>query len=415
MASGYKEILSNKNFLKVWFSQALSQIAANIMNFLFITNLFEKTGSTIATSFLWVSYSFPAIIIGPFAAAFTDMVDRKQILVFSNFLQALAIFLYAMIFPQNIFVVYFLVFVYSMINQFYVPSESASIPSVVKKKNLPNANGFSFMTQQTSMIIGFGTAGFMSHFWGFRSSLFVCAGLLFLAFISVNFLPSLKMSDKLPKSFEKALAKFFKRIVEGYHYIRQDKYILLPLGLLMTYQTILSIVVVNIPIIAKEIVRVPLTLSGIFIVVPAGIGALVAAALVPAILKKGWRKKIIIETSMILMIIGFAALFSFSIIKNNTLRTALSDTAIALAGFSYVGVTIPSLTFLQEKTKGGLRGRVFGNFWFLSTIVTVIPVVFSGTVTDLFGVRVLFVFLFTIIGTTLIFSKKYTLKLLYKK
>jgi len=97
MVAGYKDLIANKNFLKVWISQAASQVAVNIMNFLFITNLFARTGSTIATSLLWISYSIPAIIIGPFASAYSDMADRKLILVYTNLLQAFAIFFYAML------------------------------------------------------------------------------------------------------------------------------------------------------------------------------------------------------------------------------------------------------------------------------------------------------------------------------
>ena len=53
----------------------------------------------------------------------------------------------------------------------------------------------------------------------------------------------------------------------------------------------------------------------------------------------------------------------------------------------FVGINIPTLTYLQEVTPEWLRGRVFGNLWFLVTIVTIFPVIFSGVITEIFGIR----------------------------
>jgi MFS family permease len=64
-----------------------------------------------------------------------------------------------------------------------------------------------------------------------------------------------------------------------------------------------------------------------------------------------------------------------------------------IVGFTVVGVLVPSMTYLQEETPEKLLGRVFGNFWFLTTVVTVLPVLFSATITDLLGIRWLLIIL----------------------
>ena len=74
------------------------------------------------------------------------------------------------------------------------------------------------------------------------------------------------------------------------------------------------------------------------------------------------------------------------------LRLLVSITNIFFSGVAFIGIFIPIQTFLQEIIPGGLRGRVFGNYWFLATIAMVFPVIFSGTITELFGAR-LFIFL----------------------
>ena len=80
MLSDFKPLVLNKNFRYLWISQILSQLTINIMNFLLLIRLYVDTGSTIATSLLWISYAIPAVAIGPIAAAAVDIFERRKVL-----------------------------------------------------------------------------------------------------------------------------------------------------------------------------------------------------------------------------------------------------------------------------------------------------------------------------------------------
>lgn len=386
----FKPLLKNANFKYLWASQVLSQVTINIMNFLLLLRLFAETGSSIATSLLWVFYALPAILVGPFASAYVDMVDRRKMLIITNLLQAATIFFYAYSHRPSLFLLYGIVLLYSFFNQFYVPAEQASVPSVVKKENLASANGLFFLTQQTAIIFGFGIAGILEQAIGFDKSLYLCSAMLFVAFVSVFFLPSLQTRDKFPKSFEKAFTKFFDRIFQGYLFIKDNKSILAPFVLLLALQVAMAIIVVNLPIIATDVLKISLSNTGLLLIVPAGIGAVASALTVPRILNRGVRKKKVIEQSLFLVSFAFF-LFVFIVpeIGPDKVRVIVGIIATLLAGIAFVGTVIPAQTFLQEKTPGGLRGRVFGNFWFLVTIATIFPVIFSGAIAELFGIRIL--------------------------
>lgn len=404
----FKPLVKNTKFVYLWSSQVLSQVTINMMNFLLLIRLFEETGSSIATSLLWVAYALPAIIVGPFAAASVDMVDRRKVLMVTNLLQSLTIFLYAFSHQQSLFLLYGIAMIYSLFNQFYVPAEQASLPSLVEKDNLPQANGLFFLTQQAAIVFGFGIAGFLSEHLGFGNSLFLGSGALFLAFISVSFLEKMTVGEKVPSSLEEAVKRFFERIYQGYEFIKDNRSILVAFLLLLSLQVALAVIVVNIPVVAQEMLQVGIDVSGLLLVVPAGLGALVGALGVPKLLKKGLRKKRVIEVSfMILTFAIFVFVFLVPELNNYWVRIVVGEAVILLAGFSFVGIFIPSQTYLQERTPGGLRGRVFGNFWFLATIATIIPVILSGTVSELFGVRTLFTILagFSLFG--LISIKRY--------
>lgn len=377
------------------------------MNFLLLVRLFSNTGSTIATSFLWVAYALPAILVGPFAAVSVDMVERRKMLMVTNLLQSLTILIYAISHQTRIFLLYGVAVAYSFLNQFYVPAEAASLPSLVRKPNLPQANGLFFLTQEGALIIGFAVAGVMNKYLGFNFSLFICASLLFLAFVSVSFLPAMHVNDTMPKSFEVAFGKFFYRIIEGYKFIKEHNQILVPFLLLMAFQIAMTIIMISVPVVASDILKIEVNSAGVLIVVPAGIGAALGALAIPKLLKAGWRKKRTIENS--LMLLTFVALLLTFVVPEieGVSRLILGGVVIALAGVAFVGILIPSQTYLQEATPGGLRGRVFGNYWFLATIATIFPVIFSGALAELFGVKLILFLLGGFTLAALIASKRF--------
>ena len=411
MTEDFKPLIRNSKFVYVWISQILSQLTIYIMNFLLITTLFNRTGSAIATSLLWVSYALPAIVVGPFGAAITDMVDRRKVLMITNLLQSATILGYALTRSQSFFLPYGIVLLYSLLNQFYLPAESASIPSIVSKKLLPLANGLFFVTQQGAIILGFGLAGIINHFLGYQNSLFLCSAFLFLAFLSVSFLPKLKVEVTIPRTLEEAIFKFFTRILDGYNFIKENNRVLIPFLLLAVLQVVVSVVAVNIPAIATNLLRVNVNSIGLFIIVPAGLGAIFGALVLPKFLKKGYRKRRMIGLSLKGVSLSFLLLAILMPLIPSGLRFVVSGLGIFLAGFSFVGIVIPSQTFLQEATPGGLRGRVFGNFWFIVTISTLLPVLFSGAITELLGIRTLLLILSIGGAGAAIFSKKYAPKL----
>jgi len=389
----YSEVFKNKYFKYLWASQILSQITINIMNFSLLLRIFEKTGSSIATSLLWVAYALPAVFFGPIGSTSTDLISKRKLLIITNLLQCLTILIYSFLHESSFFLMYFVVLAYSFLNQFYVPSEAATLPYLVKVSDLPIANGLFFITQQMSLIIGFGIAGLLLKIMGFNNILFLCSIMLFFAFVSCLFLPEIKYKKLLEKDFIYSVTGFFKRIIEGYKYIKSDKYIIAPLFLLMVIQVSLAIIIVNVPSIATNIFSISLDKAGIVIVVPASLGALFGALLVPKILKDGKRKIKVIEDSILSLIIALGAIIFFLPIIGLVNRIIIGSILISVVGLTFMGIFIPSQTFLQEITPKDFRGRVFGNYWFIVTIVSIFPVLVSGTISELLGIKTFLFFL----------------------
>lgn len=391
-------ILRNTKFVYLWTSQILSQLTVNMMNFLLLARLFTVTGSSIATSFLWLAYALPAVFFGPIGAAVVDLVSRRKILMVSNLLQALVVFGFIFYYKQSVFLVYLVVLLYSFFNQFYIPAENSSLPSVVKKDDLPQANSMFLLTQQFALVLGMGLAGLVQKLVGFSGSLIVCSLFLFAAFISVAFLPNLKPRKKAPQAIDKFVISFFKSIYEGYLFIKQHKSITVALSFILAIWVALAIITVNLPVIATQMFGISVEFAGILLIVPAGLGAIFSSFVVIRYLKKGIRKKLLIESSLLIasvaMLLFVVTPFSFS------------PLVVVLLGASFVGFSVPTFTYLQEATPLWLRGRVFGNLWFLVAIVTVFPVLFSGLIIEFLGVRFILVAIAVATFLAYLYSRK---------
>ena len=407
MLHDFKPVFKNKSFVYIWVSQIFSQLTINIMNFILLIRLFEVTGSAISTAFLWVAYSLPAILIGPFASAALDLVDKRKVLIAANLLQALTIFIFALAPKESIFLLYGVVFIYSFLNQFYVPAEASTLPTVLKKDNLVHGNSLFFITQQSSMVIGFALAGLLNGVLGFDHTLFLCSFFLFVAFVSTLFLPKTTVGSHISGDFEEAFFGFFRHIKDGYSFIKGERKVLTPVLLLIGFQVALQVVIVQFPTLAKNILLIPLNHAALYILVPAGIGAVVGALIIPKILKQGFRKKKIIDAALLMIGITLMLLTFVVPMFTDTLRFILSFIMVISMGFGFVAVIVPSQTFLQESTPPELRGRVFGNFSFLVIIASVLPVVFSGSIVEVFGIKFLLLMLSLFIFSVFVLSKKF--------
>lgn len=382
-------LLKNRNFVHLWTSQIISQLVINTISFLMLIHLFEKTHSTIATSLVWVAYALPAIIVGPFASVTADLVDKRKVLVTTLMAQSLIVIVYALTYSRFTYLAYGIVFFYSLVNQFYIPTEAAAIPLLVKKSILPFANSLFFVTVQSGLAVGSLFAGILYEYIGLGRSLAVSSVLLLVAVSSVSLLPKLKPLEQIPKDIGGGAAKFFGELLEGYQFIKDTRSVFLPFMLLIGLQVALSVIVVTVPVMAEEIVRVRPSLSGFMIIIPAVFGALIATMFVPRLISRGVQRKRMIETSLFSLSLVLILLGAVVPATPFWIGRTLAVLCFAIAGASYVGSMIPTLTHLQISTPKDKLGRVFGSIWFITTAATVLPVVFSATLTEVFGVSLM--------------------------
>lgn len=402
----FKTVIKNNNFVKLWTSQFLSEISVHTFNFLIILTVFEKTNSAVATSMVWIVFTLPALLIGPLAATFVDLFDKRKILIITNFLQALILITYSLFTPDKYHFAYVVVFLYSLLNQLYVPAEFSSLPRIVHKNYLTYANSLFLVTYELAIVIGASLSGVIADQFGFRVAYFLIGFLVFLAFVSVNYLPKMPGKIKDIKNFSLGFDYFILEITEGYKFIAKSKNVFLPFITIVCLQVALAIIFVNLPIISEDIIKLDANYAGLSIVVPAGVGAGLGIVFISKLFNQKMRKKRIVKLSLILMTFAIWALLVVPYLPNlYSLFVAFS--LFIMIGFSFVGIFITAQTHLQHATPRDYMARVFGNSRFITTAATVVPILFSASITDIFGLRVLLLLFAVLLSTVLVFYEKY--------
>lgn len=390
----------NRYFSLLWASQLMSLLAVNIVNFIMITIVYEKTGSTLAVSFLWVFYFLPALFLGPFSGFFVDIWNRRKILIYTNVLQSLIIGLFLFI-GAEIYPIYSIVFLYSLVDEFYGPAQASSIPSLVKKEDLPLANSFFLITSQSALILGMGGSGILMRLFGQKIPIILSSLLLAVAAVAVQFLPKIQ-STKRKWTF--GFDKFWGEIVQGYSFIRNNKIIFFPLLLTIFFQIFVVVLGVTIPGFSSNILKIKVQDAGPLLIIPLGLGALTGAALMAK--KSGtYRKRTLIKYGFLG---GFLVLLVFSLVLPflGWYKTIMAVPLMFLLGISGILIFIPNQTLVQENTPDRLRGRVFGAYGFFTCLATLPCLVFTATIVDIIGIGpFLFIFALILLSGFIFFEK----------
>ena len=368
----------------------LSQVTINLMNFYVLTQIFLHTKSTIAVALMWIAGAMPALLFGPFSGPLVDSISRRKAMIITNLLQAVTVAM--LLFSPSVYYLYIIVFFYWLFDQIYLPSQQATIPQVVSANDLTKANGIFLLTQQGSVLLGFGLGGILLGILGRHTTIALAALGLVVAAISVYFLPKDKPQVDLS---QKDFTRFWKDLLAGYSYVRSHREIFLPVLMVICTQVFISVISITLPTFTHEVLHLNLNFAGLLLIVPGAIGALLVTRSLPAYLKTA-RKKTVVQTGLL---IGAITLILLSLVSSPWLASVI---AIGI-GMAIAAVTVPSQTLIQERTPNWLRGRVYSQLSFMLIIASTLPILIAGTLADILGVSVfmgilgvllLFVYLF---------------------
>lgn len=400
------KILSQRNFLKLWLAQILSEPALHILHFVLIIKLYELTHSNLVVSIFVALVMIPPILFSALAGVIADSWNRKYILILSNFCRALVAVTF-LFFKEQALVIIILALVVSIISQFFSPTQNSSIPALVDKEHLVSANTLFLFTVYASFLVGYSAAGPLLHWLG--DSVYVVLIVLFLlATLADLFLPSLsghlrKHKGELREQFRSTFSILRYRISEGARFIKGDIVILITVIQVAAVFSAERAAIALLPDFAINILGFDISQISYFLITPVGLGALAGALIVNKI-KGRFKKSKLVRTgiaidALVLLLVPFYPVLA-DVLSGHFLDVVFYFILIVFvvilafaSGLADVMIIVSAQTMLQQRTGQEKRGRVFGNLTTLMNLAGLPLIIIVGCLATLFEVAWIVAFL----------------------
>jgi MFS family permease len=396
-------------FLRLWMAQALSQTANNVVNFALLLRVQEiiethdVQQANTAISLVILAFSLPSVLFGPIAGVMADRWDRRLLMAAMNGLRAVSVISFLIINPEwhvgwILATLYFLTFVFGIAGQFFAPALGASIPALVPRRQLLQANALFNLTFTAAQLIGFATVGpVLAKLLGLPR-LFELSAIVFV--ICTGLVLTVKQKNGAAQPAEdvatagaEASRKVLADVKEGLTYILNDPYLIKAIAYLTISQSTFLMVAALGPTFITTRIGLPKEDIG-FLVAPAGFGVLAGVLIVPYVAKR-FERNLVIDTALTtagIMLLFLAASPSMLDLvwtggaAPNGPKTAVAGFFAALLGMANAFVLVPSQTLLQERSHERIRARVYATFYAISNSVSFVPIFFAAASADLFGV-----------------------------
>ncbi len=400
-----RDLLRNRAFMALWAAQILSQTAANAVTSALIILVAELTHSNTSSSFLILLAIIPAVLFGIAAGVIVDRTDRRLVLLTTNALRAVAI-VPLILAGESVTTAYLVNFLVATVTIFFVPAESATIPSIVRKQDLLVANSLFTFTFNGAFLLGFIIlAPIVVSLYGFYTLWFVIVAMFALASLLCATVPAAAPVAAAHLGVDvagTAINETRRAIVEAFHYLRATPMLTWAMVYIALTYSLVAVAGALAPGFVREVLRLG-ERNVVVLVAPAGVGVVVGLGALNIVGKRLGRAHAIgsglMVTAIALVVLAaarpFAEVFATSRFGGG-LGSALpffigivSVTAFVF-GVAYAFITVPAMTLLQEELRDDIRGRVFGVLNVLVSIFSFLPLILVGPIADVWGVAPVF-------------------------
>ncbi len=147
----------SSDFWKYWTGQTISNLGSSVTLFALPLLVYKLTGSAINLGITGAAEFLPYLLFGLILGAWTDRVNRKRMMIFTDFGRAAIVAtipLLAILHILPIWWIYVVGFIHSTLTICFESGQFAAIPSLVGQDDLVTANGRIQASYSAAQIVG---------------------------------------------------------------------------------------------------------------------------------------------------------------------------------------------------------------------------------------------------------------------
>ena len=224
----------NRDFALAWLGGLVSMLGSWALWIALPLHVYEASGSALATSGVVAALVVPGILLGSVAGVFVDRWNRKTVLVVGNLLLAAGTLPLFAVGESRLWLVYPLVFLLEVVEQFTGPAEHALLPRLVPTPDLLAANALNALNNNLARLGGPALGGALYAASGLGAvvlvdvvSFLVAAVLLVAIRTSGAVRVDVEAGDGNGEELEQAVVRRWRRVVldwrEGLGVVRRKR------------------------------------------------------------------------------------------------------------------------------------------------------------------------------------------------
>ncbi len=151
-----KDLLTHPSFSRLLAAMTVSSLG-DWVGFIAVTSLVARIGGTpggaaFAVSGVMLARMLPAVLFGPVAGAIVDRADRKRVMMVADVLRGAGYL--SMAFLGELWAIFLLSFAIECLSLLWTPARDASLPRLVPRRQLANANAVGLSTTYGTLPLG---------------------------------------------------------------------------------------------------------------------------------------------------------------------------------------------------------------------------------------------------------------------
>lgn len=354
----FRDLLTHHAFSKLLAAQTVSSFG-DWVGFVAVTALVSRLGGAVgayAVAGVMVARMLPAILFGPIAGALVDRVHRKRIMIVADLARA---GLYAsMPFLGKLWLIFLASFVIECFSLLWTPARDASLPNLVPRRQLANANALGMVTTYGTLPLG----GLVFAFLAGGSDLlpvlrespealplFLDGGTFVFSALLVSRIRFPKQGPRTGGRLE--LTRVGRDIVEGVRFLREDSLAsAMTLGIVVAFSAVGAVLALG-PIFARDTLGAGNPGWGI-LVTSFGVGMGIGMALSNKAVDLLERERVFVWS----LLSAAGTLWVLAAMPSIELASFLTVVLGVFCGSAWVS----GYVLLQENVEDRYRGRTFG-------------------------------------------------------
>lgn len=372
-----------KNYFIYIFSTIVVALGGSVYTFAISYFILQETGSALYFSINAAIMSIGAIIALPISGVIVDSMNRKKIILSFEALSALTLLflsLYIAFFGFNIYALFFITAVRSIITPVIFNAFDASMTQLFDKEHIQNTLGKISLYKTSIMFLGPILAGIIYGFLSLQLMILIFFIMQLLSFILNIFL--VFSEQKLEKAYENAsfeiwFKSFSNKFIQGYQVILKSDVLkqLLVLSVVINAVGAASFGVLPETIMIKELNFTPpqVGIVGTIFTVGSLIGSFILS-------KQKIKNPLNVVKYAFIIVAMF--LLSFTLPVYVEMKPIISMAYIGLIGLSmalvFQFISIPMSSYMQKTIPDEFKGRVFSINGTVGMVLMPIGTIFYG-------------------------------------